>query len=696
MKRVFVFVLAIVLLSGARGAADDPARLMGIGEILALPEQADREGWPVVTRGVLVYYEPGHRMAFLQDGGHAIYLHVTEAVAVAAGDYVEVRGVVDPGWSGRNLQGESPTGGVAIRRVSEGTFPPPAPCASPDALRHAPGARWTSVTIDVRSVTLEGDRARLDAKETSGIPVYIAGITRHALLPSHLEGLRAEVRGVLAEATVSERPLVMQRQFLVPGMRHVIVPGDVFAKQFQRREIPVVDLRWMPEREGGGIKYLIRGGATWIKPGEGFFMQQGDCPAWVHCTMADLPPLYEQVACVGVAAAYQGSGILQEAIWKSAADPTIAVIPEKIGSHRMREDLIHGRYVELEGDVMDHLSGPTEDLTILEVEGETVLCHLDAELAGPRPGKVGRQSLVTARGVLLNRPSPAFNTEGTVGAFHLLMRSPADLTVLANPPFWNMRRVIIMLCCLLAAVLLFATWSVTLRRKVKQQAETIRHNAAKQAVEEERVRIARDWHDSFEQHFAGLTILLDGATSILERESPMWTVLKRATRMADRSRSEARQAIWDLRTSAIHKDEPFRRELEDSLRRMWPEDSSCELVIGSGCDDVVLPRSTALHLLRIANEAVTNALKHSGASVIRVNWMREGDSLRLSITDDGAGLPAGVADSASAKGHFGVLGMRERACRIDGVFEIHSPPLGRAAGTVVSVALPFTNVTASP
>jgi signal transduction histidine kinase len=475
-------------------------------------------------------------------------------------------------------------------------------------------------------------------------------------------------------------------------MRHVIIPPAEMVRQFDLQEIPIVDLRWIPERVGSGKRFRTQGGVIWVKPGEGFFMQQGTVPGWVSCAMPEAPALYQYVDCAGVAASYQGVGILEDAVWKPAKAQGIPITPEIISPEMMNQDLIHGRFVTLEGEVVEHYSGPSEELTILSVEGETVPCHLSTS-AGARAGKrIAKHSRVKVQGAWINRPSPAFNTVGTFGAYHLLMRSPDDLSVIADPPFWNMKRVLIILGCVLTAKLLALAWLMTLRRRVKEQAETIRETASKQAVEEERVRIAREWHDSFEQHFAGLTMLLDGASSTLPENTPMWTVLKRATRMADRSRSEARQAIWDLRTSALHADESFCRELEDGIRRIWPSETSCELFID--CETVHVPRNIALHLLRIAHEAVTNALKHSGSAIIEVTCRREGDVLRLSIRDEGSGLEKGLLDSATASGHFGVLGMRERALRIDGNLEILSPPPGYKTGTLVTVSV--SSATPSP
>lgn len=681
-------IAAFFLLPVSISRAQDPAAPMKIGDVLKLPETSVQTGVPVIVRGLLTYYEPGHRMAFLQDETGAIYLHVVSATDVSAGDLVEVRGFVDPGLAGTNIRGANFDVNPVIRRIGEAAYPEPLHCESPDQLQAHPGALWSSVTMTVRAVTLEGDRARLDGAGNSGVPIFIAGVGGPSRLPTHLEGMTVEVRGVMAESPVSEMPLIMQKQFLVPGMRHVIIPPAEMERQFVLPEIPIMDLRWMPERVGSGKRFRIQGGVTWVKPGEGFFMQEGTVPGWVSCAMPESPALYQYVDCAGVAASYQGAGILEGAVWKPAETTGIPITPEIIPREIMDQDLMHGRFVTLEGEVVEHYSGPTEELTILSVEGETVLCHLTTSTGIPGGERIVKDSRVKVQGAWINRPGPAFNTVGTLGAYHLLMRSPDDLSVIADPPFWNMKRVLVILGCVLTAKLLGLAWLMTLRRRVKEQAETIRETASRQAVEEERVRIAREWHDSFEQHFAGLTMLLDGASSTLSENTPMWTVLKRATRMADRSRAEARQAIWDLRASALHSDDSFCRELEDGIRRIWPSETACELVID--CETTNVPRNFALHLLRIAHEAVTNALKHSGSALIEITCRREGDVLRLSIRDEGTGLEEGLLDSATASGHFGVLGMRERALRIDGNLEIVSPPPGYKNGTLVTVSVPST------
>jgi signal transduction histidine kinase len=89
-------------------------------------------------------------------------------------------------------------------------------------------------------------------------------------------------------------------------------------------------------------------------------------------------------------------------------------------------------------------------------------------------------------------------------------------------------------------------------------------------------------------------------------------------------------------------------------------------------------------LFRITQEALVNALKHAAPSQVDVRLCYEPDSVKLVIKDDGRGFEPTAAAGAEA-GHFGIVGMRERAARIGGHLDVDSRPGG---GTTVAVAVP--------
>src|SRR5213075_2846988 len=93
-----------------------------------------------------------------------------------------------------------------------------------------------------------------------------------------------------------------------------------------------------------------------------------------------------------------------------------------------------------------------------------------------------------------------------------------------------------------------------------------------------------------------------------------------------------------------------------------------------------LPRNVEEELLKIAQEAITNAVRHSGADRVDVE-LRFSSTVRLSVRDNGRGFDRG-AYAAGKNGHFGLLGMQERAHKIHARLDINSAP---DQGTEVAV-----------
>ena len=441
----------------------------------------------------------------------------------------------------------------------------------------------------------------------------------------------------MADVPITGDLLVMQRQILVPGLSHVTIPQEVLARQFNVPEVSLSSLRWI--QQGGTDEEVNRvtGSVTWVKPAEGFVIQKGDLSAWIQCTQPVLPEIGKTVMCSGLPSSFHGAGILMNAIWTDAPDLVADVLASTLTDGDFQNPYRHGCLSAVQGVLIEQVNGPAEILLILQVGESVVFSHIRATSAFP---ELARGSLINVTGVFLNRPTPMLDLGESLGAHHLLLRNPADVALVAEPSFWTPRRVFVTLCAVLVATFLAAAWGVVLRRKVKQQADVIRDSVGRQVVEEERVRIAREWHDMFEQHFAGLTMLLDATSTMVPSGSPAAGMLDRAARMADHSRSQARHAIWDLRSPGMGCDIPFADHLEKALEISWPDDPEERLRIR--CEDRVarFPGRVTQRLIRIANEGVTNAFKHADARRIEVSWSDGGDEWILSIQDDGRGIPA--------------------------------------------------------
>jgi signal transduction histidine kinase len=204
-------------------------------------------------------------------------------------------------------------------------------------------------------------------------------------------------------------------------------------------------------------------------------------------------------------------------------------------------------------------------------------------------------------------------------------------------------------------------------------------------VLEERMRMARELHDTVAQSLVGISAQLDALETCLpEKARRAHIYLDLARRMARHSLTEARRSVRDLRALALDKE-----DLLIALRTgipAWVAGSNVEVKIDVPNDRIKLPEDTGQHLLRIAQEAVTNALRHADAKTIWLSLHVEPGQLRLKVADDGCGFDPEDA-FVSMGGHFGLIGMRERAERVGGELRLDSQA---GKGTQVEVILPLS------
>jgi signal transduction histidine kinase len=268
-------------------------------------------------------------------------------------------------------------------------------------------------------------------------------------------------------------------------------------------------------------------------------------------------------------------------------------------------------------------------------------------------------------------------------AFHLLMPDPSSVRVLQVPPWWTPERLRIALAAGSCLALFLLLWTWSLRQQVRRQSRVIGEKIAAEAVHAERSRIARDLHDSIEQQLTGVSLHLYGAVSSLPGDpQSAASALDLARRMVKHTQRETRNSIRDLRSPLLE-----RCGLGDALRNLAGEASSTsgpavETRI-TGDPDILSP-DAQYQLLRLCQEALGNALKHARATHITIELAVTPETIVLAVQDDGCGFRPDALDAADPS-HFGMLGMRERAAKINARLEIQSSP---GMGTRVGISLP--------
>ena len=197
-------------------------------------------------------------------------------------------------------------------------------------------------------------------------------------------------------------------------------------------------------------------------------------------------------------------------------------------------------------------------------------------------------------------------------------------------------------------------------------------------LEAERQRMARELHDTLAQGLAGLVLQLEALEVSLERDNKE-QALQITARARDRARAtlaDARRAIDDLRAADMETADAVIREVE---RFQQATGIPCDLEMPPELD---LSPQNSEHLLRCASEGLANVARHAQATRVSLKIVEESGRVVVEIRDNGRGFDA---DSAIPSGHYGLLGLRERARLAGGQLVVESEP---GEGTRVVMSIP--------
>jgi signal transduction histidine kinase len=205
-------------------------------------------------------------------------------------------------------------------------------------------------------------------------------------------------------------------------------------------------------------------------------------------------------------------------------------------------------------------------------------------------------------------------------------------------------------------------------------------HAEQMAIVEERARLARELHDSVTQCLSSVTLLAQAASDFTEAGE--WGRVKH---YLERIRDAGGQALKEMRL-LLYELQPPSTEQEDLVEMLTRRLEAVEERAGVNVrllteDWLRLPAPTEEALYRITQEALNNALKHSGASMVTIVLRGNPDGADLEVNDNGIGFDP---ESVKRKGGIGLLSMQQRAERLRGRLTIRSAP---GEGTSIKVSL---------
>lgn len=204
------------------------------------------------------------------------------------------------------------------------------------------------------------------------------------------------------------------------------------------------------------------------------------------------------------------------------------------------------------------------------------------------------------------------------------------------------------------------------------------------AVLTERHRIAQEIHDTMAQGLTGLSMQLEAlGDSMADDPERARKHLDHSRRLVRTSVGEVRRLVWDLRPRILE-DRTFAQALH-AMASDATQGTQIEVSVRAAGSQKPLQARVETNLLRIAQEAVTNAVRHSGARHIEIEIEQRMSSVRMLIRDDGRGFTWPLPASAAVE-HYGVSGMHERAEQIKAEIHMRS---ASGKGTEIEVIAPI-------
>jgi signal transduction histidine kinase len=696
-------------LAAARGVITNAAA------VHALPPETAAQNLPVRLEGVVTHYHPelSDGLSF-QDTTDGVYVRLRgDRPDIRVGDLVVIEGKTDPG-------DYAPV--VVLRRLQKlgpGTLPKPEPVT---AAALGTG-QYDSRRVEVRGVV----RSAAPAYRSTGVVPHLAMELRsdgNNLLVRVIEYKPASTNLVDAEIVVrgvAAGVFNWQRQLLAPIVT-ATSDAEVQVVRASRpiESLPVETIRSLFHYSPDGFpqhRVRVRGKLLGRHTGNRLAIRDDTSGLFVEAPVGEELTAGDEVELVGFPEVREHSLWLVNAMVRKLASgsPPPALTSSVAGSLR--------RPCELHR-IKGKLSGPPRP-----GEGSWVLNLFDGErpfeawvpAAGgsfPDWWREGAELAVTGTTEPYVQPSLRPEMFPFPRGLRLHARTLADVELVRAAPWWTSPRLTKTVFISLAGALLllgvaslvaaFLARKNTALREAREQLRSARDElakrysvrtgewqeelAARHAAEAdfalltaERTRVARELHDTLEQTIASVALQLDAAKGFFTAQpDESQRLLDSATRQLRASQSEVRRSVWNLRSVKL--EEATLSEALLQLGEALADTLGPKVEVRCEGKPIQVPPGVASHLFRIAQEGVTNALKHSQAQRIEIRLDFKPEAVEFCVNDDVCGFDP---SAASLNGHFGLRGMTERARALEAELVMDSKP---GHGTRVRLTVPVARL----
>lgn len=673
-----VALMLVIFISGAKSVESGKKIHMTTASVRALtPEEAMKRP-AVQLRGVITYARHGAMTdCTLQDGTGGVWLlPMLLPENCRQGALVEVEGNVEPGALWPVVRADK------VKYIGAGILPAVRPATYEELLSGMLDCLRVEVVGVVRNqrVNPELDLNWLVLEIASGGGRFTTHVTHEITGHPELVGARVRLNGVCLNSADPQRQAFLPRLNLT-SLADLEVLRPAGERPFEQPVRPLSQILRPTVESESGQQIRVRGIVSLQLPNGEFFLQ--DETRGLRVFPNDITPVHvgEIVDVIGFPEAGEISPVIRDADWRLVGTGK-ALQPRSVETSEAVEH--DGELLKLKARLVDQSRSDRGVLLAFESEGEHFTAHLpavNAEIPIDR-WRPGSELAVTGVCVAQVGSWERFVSERRPQAFQLLLRSSGDVQLLRKAPISVGERVAWSLGSIgTMALITLIILQIRSRRRLNEQArERATARVEFKAVLAERNRMAREIHDTLAQGFvvisAHLEALNDRLTDIGKdtRKHLDW-----ARELARENLEEARRTVWNMRSQFLESG-----DLATALERLGRELTNGTTVSFS-VQTVGRPRRLSPevenNLLRIGQEALTNAIRHAQATRLHVALQFSSRKVGLQVTDDGSGLDL---NGTNRVGSFGLAGMRERCEEIGATFQIESSP---GKGTKIDVAV---------
>jgi signal transduction histidine kinase len=671
-------LLGLGLCAGGTAAA---AVLTNTAAVLALtPEEAAR-ALPVRLRAVVVdRSEPADRALTVADESGGLYVLSSQPILAPfhPRDVVELEGVSDPGEFAPIMRV------TAARKVGTAPLPVPRRASYHEIISGSLDAQWIEVegVIQATFPPAPGSQVWRMIVSVDGGTVHVrqTGPRDPALLPDAAVRIRA-----LCFYQFNQRRQLLNPVLQVPAGTRVEVLRPAPADPFAGPPRPAASLQMFSPRSAAGHRVHVRGVVLHGQPDGWVYLRDETSGLRFHTRATNTVEPGDVLDVVGFPKFGAASPVMVEAEFRRAgrgAPPAPLRLSNPVDAFDHENNL-----VEVEADLAA-INPVIEGLMLTLQAGDLTF---KAVLKQPLMGASGRLWQAGSRVRVAGICSVAYDDERPImgiwhpQSFQLLLRSPADVAVVRAPPWWTAQRAALVLAAVLAMLLLgmgFFAW-VARRRLVEQERQRALAEREFSAILAERNRMAREIHDTLAQGLAATSVQLRLARKQAgHAPEELGHHLDAAQELVRSSLEEARNSIWNMRPQVLETGD-LAAALEGILRQM-AEGTELRTAFEVKGRRRRLAPVIENNLLRVGQEAITNAARHASATELVVTLEFGERDFHLVVRDNGRGFDP--ATSPPREGGFGLVGMRARADELRGELVIRSAP---GQGTEIALRVPL-------